>query len=147
MSPQDQVQCSKKRYLANVFDRSGPEREDRQKAVRQLFHDLRDVGEYDHVTGKQVRPPARLLNVELLSYLSATGKLDTKTKNHFLVAQVMRLSCPKPGKHYQLLKPANEPGHESPREETAEIPEEPDYIELGKYDSMVWFRFVSRSRL
>jgi hypothetical protein len=144
MSPQDPVECSKKRYLANVFHGSGPEREHRQEAVRRLFDDLRDVGDYDHVTRKQVRPPARLLNVELLSYLSTTGKLDTQTENHFLLAQVMRLSCPKPGKHYQLLRPANEGGLESPREEGVERPEEPDYVELGKYDSMVWFRFVSR---
>jgi hypothetical protein len=84
--------------------------------------------------------------VELLCYLTATGKLNTKNNNHFLVAQIMRLSHPIPGKHFKLLKAADT-GDQCPMEDTHKTQKEPDYNELGKYKCMVWFRFVSRTCL
>jgi hypothetical protein len=125
-------------YLLDAYFNTGPESEDQQRAVLDRFQELRIVGDVDPVTDEVLREPASLLSIEALFFFDGlTG--TTRSPNVYLLAQIMRLTRPKRGKVYRLaVHPKDEEG-----QSTSEIATQvAACIRLGKYDCMVWMRFV-----
>jgi hypothetical protein len=126
-------------YLLDAYFNTGPESEDQQQAVLDRFQELRIVGDVDPVTDEVLREPASLLSIEaLFFYDGLTG--TTRSSNVYLLAQIMRLTRPKQGKVYRLaVHPKDEEGQSTYSETATQVVA---YIRLGKYDCMVWMRFV-----
>jgi hypothetical protein len=125
-------------YLVDAYFNTGPESEDQQQAVLDRFQELTTVGDVDPVTEEVLREPASLLSVDALFFFNGfTG--TTRSSNVYLLAQVMRLTRPKQGKVYRLaVHPEDEQGQAT----SETVTQVATYISLGKYDCMVWMRFV-----
>jgi hypothetical protein len=125
-------------YLLDAYFNTGPEFEDQQQAVLDRFQELRTVGDVDPVTDEVLREPASLLSVHALFFFGGF-RGTTRSSNVYLLAHVMRLTRPRQGKVYRLaVHPKDEQGQATSKMATQVAA----YISLGKYDCMVWMRFV-----
>lgn len=126
-------------YLIDAYYNSGPDSEGRQAGVLQRFEDLAEFGDIDPRTFDVLRPAAKVVTVHELSGMTEV-KDQIRHSNHYVLAQIMRLTCPKKGKVFKLQKVTE--GEVETLSENAEAQSPLEVIDLGRYDCMVWFRYA-----
>lgn len=122
-------------FLLDAYHASGPDPEARQDAVLRRFEELAELGEVDPGTSELLRPAAELVQVDHLPSMAAN---ETRTRNYYVLAQVMRLTRPKQGKPFKLTQYPE--GQLQALDDNLESVG--DVISLGQYDCMVWLRQV-----
>jgi hypothetical protein len=122
-------------YLIDAYYNSGPDSAGRHAGVLRRFEDLAGIGDIDPRTSDRLA--AKLVTVDELSSMTEV-KDDIRHTNHYVLAQIMRLTCPKRGKVFQLEKLRE--GPVETLSENAEVQSPPEIIDLGRYDCMVWLR-------
>jgi hypothetical protein len=112
-------------HLIDAYYNSGPDSAARRDAVVRRF-------DYLHRHG------ADLVSVEKLQSMPDAPK-ELQDTNHYVLAQIMRLTRPKRRKPFKLEKLPE--GQVEAAGVNTEVTDAVKVIELGRYDCMVWFRY------